>query len=186
MQTTPLVQLVTHHPEALGQIVRHTPSWVWGLFLGLMALGASQLRDRTASLLRMSLTPAAMAAFSIWGTYTAFGASPLFAQALAIWLAAAVLLFAVAVRTHANARYDAATRSFSIPGSVLPLLLIAGIFLVKYFVGVELAMTPLLVRDAQYALPVAALYGAFSGIFIGRAARLWRLAYRAPAALAAA
>jgi hypothetical protein len=186
MQTTPLLQLVANHPEALGQIVRHTPAWVWGLFAALMALGASQLRDRTASLVRVSLTPLAMAIFSIWGTFAAFGGSPLFAQALVIWLAAAALLFAVAVRAHANARYDAAAHSFFIPGSVLPLLLIAGIFLVKYFVGVELAMTPQLVRDAQYALPVAALYGAFSGIFIGRAARLWRLAYRAPSVLAAA
>jgi predicted neutral ceramidase superfamily lipid hydrolase len=181
-----LIQLVANHPEVLGQIVRQTPTWVWGLLTGLMALGASQLRDRSASLLRVSITPLAMAIFSVWGTVSAFGASPLFAQALAVWLAAAALLFAVTARTRANARYDADSRSFFLPGSVLPLLLIAGIFLVKYFVGVELAMAPQLMRDAQYALTVAALYGAFTGIFIGRAARLWRLAFRTPAALAAA
>ena len=50
-----------------------------------------------------------------------------------------------------------------------------GIFLVKYVVGVDLAMAPQLVQEAPYVLTVAALYGAFTGIFVGRASRLWRL-----------
>ena len=181
-----MIQLVAQHPEALGQIVRHTPTWVWGLFAGLVALGASQLRARTASLVRVSLMPVAMSIFSIWGTVTALGASPLFAQSLGVWAAAAVAVFALVVRGRANASYDAASRTYALPGSVVPLLLIAGIFLVKYIVGVELAMAPQLMRDTQYALTVAGLYGAFTGIFVGRAMRLWRLAYRAPASLAAA
>jgi hypothetical protein len=180
-----LIQLVANHPEVLGTIVRRTPPWVWGLFAALATLGISQLRDRTASLVRVSLMPVGMSIFSIWGTVAAFGTSPLFAQALGVWAAAAAAVFAVVVRTQANARYDAATRSYAIPGSVIPLALIAGIFLVKYTVGVELAMAPQLMRDTQYALTVAALYGAFTGMFVGRAARLWRLA-RTPATLATA
>jgi hypothetical protein len=58
------------------------------------------------------------------------------------------------------------------------MLLIVGVFLVKYVVGVEFAVAPRLMRDTQYALGVAAIYGAFTGIFLGRAARLWRLALR--------
>ena len=181
-----LIQLVAHHPEALGQIVRNTPTWVWGMLAGLLALGASQVRDRSASLLRVSIMPVAMTIFSAWGTLAAFGKSPVLAQALAVWLAAAVVLFALMFRGQVKARYDAATRSYFLPGSFLPLALIAGIFLVKYFVGVELAMAPQLMRDPQYALTVAGLYGAFTGIFVGRAARLWRLALRTPATLAAA
>jgi hypothetical protein len=181
-----LIQLIAHHPEALGQIVRRTPVWVWGMLAALVALGMSQLRDRTASLVRVSIMPAAMTIFSVWGTLAAFGSSPALGQALAVWLAAAVVVFALVFRTQANARYDAATRSYFIPGSAIPLALIAGIFLVKYFVGVELAMAPRLMADTQYALTVAGLYGAFTGMFVGRAARLWRLAYRAPATLAAA
>jgi hypothetical protein len=181
-----LIQLVTHHPEALGQIVRQTPTYVWGLLAGLGALGASQLRDRTASLVRVSLMPLAMTIFSAWGTVTAFGHSAILGQVLSVWLATAIALFALVLRTQGKARYDAATRSYFLPGSVLPLALILGIFLVKYFVGVELAMAPQLMRDSQYALTVAALYGSFTGIFVGRAARLWRLALRTPAPLAAA
>jgi len=181
-----LIQLVANHPEVIGQIVRNPPTYVWGLLAGLMALGASQLRDRSASLLRVSLMPVAMTIFSAWGTLAAFGKSPALGQALVVWFAAAAVLFALMFRTQVKATYDAATRSYFLPGSVLPLALIAGIFVVKYFVGVELAMAPQLMRDPQYALTVAGLYGAFSGIFIGRAARLWRLAFRTPAALAAA
>ena len=48
-------------------------------------------------------------------------------------------------------------------------------------------MQPQLARDGQYTLVVGTLYGAFSGIFAGRAARLWRLVLRPqPATLPAA
>ena len=56
------------------------------------------------------------------------------------------------------------------------MLLILGVFLTKYVVGVELAMQPALALDGPYTLAVGTLYGVFSGIFAGRAARLWRLA----------
>ena len=59
------------------------------------------------------------------------------------------------------------------------MLLILGVFLTKYVVGVELAMQPALARDGPYTLAVGTLYGVFSGLFVGRAARLWRLADRA-------
>jgi hypothetical protein len=180
-----LIQLVTHHPEALGTIVRHTPMWVWGLLAALVALGASQLRDRRASLARVSLLPVVMTALALWGLLGAFGNSPVLAQALGIWIVAAAVLYALVAPTRPAASYDPRTRSYAIAGSAVPLALIAGIFLVKYGVGVELAMAPQLARDTQYALTVAGLYGAFTGLFIGRSARLWKLALRAPAALAA-
>ena len=54
-----LLQLLVNHPEAIGQILKNTPTWVWGLFTGLMALGLSQVRDRTQSLVRVSIMPVA-------------------------------------------------------------------------------------------------------------------------------
>jgi hypothetical protein len=179
-----LIQLVTQHPEAIGSILRNTPIWVWGLLTGLVALGSTQLRDRSASLLRVSIMPVAMTAFSLWGTVSAFGGSSLLAQVLAVWAAAAAVSYAPTTLLRVNATYDAASRSYALQGSVVPLLLILSIFLVKYGVGVELAMAPQRVQEAQFVLTVAAVYGMFSGIFIGRAARLWRLAFRAPAAAA--
>lgn len=181
-----LIQLLTHHPEAIGPIVQQTPRWVWGLLAALAALGASQLRARQASLARVSLLPLAMTVFSLWGTLAAFGRSPVLAQALGVWIVAAGLLYALVAPTRPGASYDPRTRTYAIAGSAMPLALITGIFLVKYGVGVELAMAPQLMRDPQYALTVAGLYGAFTGIFIGRSARLWKLALRAPAIAATA
>jgi hypothetical protein len=181
-----LLQLLANHPEAIGPILRGTPAWVWGLLAGLLALGASQLRERTASVARVSLIPAAMTAFSVLGTWSALSASPHRAGAVAAWLAAAALAFALFARRRAAARFDPVHRTYRLPGSAVPLLLIVGIFLVKYGVGVELAMAPRLVDGAPYALGVAALYGAFTGVFVGRAWGLWRLAWRPAAASATA
>ena len=173
-----LLQLLAHHPQAIVPVLRNTPLWVWGLLAAFIALGISQLRDRSASLGRVSLMPVAMTLFSVWGTFSALGSSPHRGWVIAAWLIAAMLAFALLVRGDANAQYDPARRLYRLPGSAVPLLLVVGIFVVKYVVGVDLAMAPQLVRDAPYVLSVAALYGAFTGAFVGRAARLWRLPLR--------
>jgi hypothetical protein len=171
-----LIQIVTHQPEVIVRILRGTPTWVWGLLAALLALGISQLRDRRAGLLRVTLLPVGMALFSALGTSSALGMSPQRDAAVAVWLASGFLLFLAVAPGNSGASYDPVRRTFTLPGSAAPLALILGIFLVKYVVGVELALAPQLVRDPHFALTVAGLYGALSGIFIGRAARLWRLA----------
>lgn len=180
-----LLQLIANHPEAVVPVLRNTPIWVWGLLAGLLALGISQLRDRTAGLVRVSLLPVVMTLFSVSGTFSALGGTPHRAISISAWLVAAVLAFAVLARGRNAARYDPVRRLYFLPGSSAPLLLFVGIFLVKYVVGVDLAMAPQLVREAPYVLCIAALYGAFTGVFVGRASRLWRLSLR-PAAVGAA
>ncbi|MBA2963655.1 MULTISPECIES: DUF6622 family protein [Ramlibacter] len=176
-----LLSIVLHQPQLLIAIVRGTPTWVWGLLAALVGFGASQLRDRTASLARISTLPVAMAAFSAFGMVSAFGAAPNMDELLAVWLGVAAAVTAALAPGRAAAVYDARRREYRLPGSVVPLLLMAGIFLVKWSVGVELALQPQVVRDASFTLPVAALYGLATGLFVGRAARLWRLAVRRPA-----
>ncbi|WP_430407498.1 DUF6622 family protein [Hydrogenophaga sp.] len=137
-----LLSLVSHHPEAVVPILRGTPLWVWGLLVGLVALGVSQLRDRTASLARVSLLPLIMTTLSVSGTFSALGSTPHRAIAILAWLAAAALAFVLLSRGQSTAQYDPARGVYRLPGSVVPLLLILGIFLVKYVVGVDLAMEP--------------------------------------------
>ena len=175
-----LIQILVHQPQIAGAILKNTPVWVWGLLAGLVVLGLSQARDRSASQLRVTLLPVTMTGLSIWGTVSAFGASPLFGTVMLVWLAATALVLAGVASTAAprGATYDAASRIYRMPGSWIPMALIVAVFLVKYVVGVDLAMQPALARDTQYTLIVAALYGVASGTFIGRAARLWRLAFR--------
>ncbi|MFT4243413.1 MAG: hypothetical protein QM569_14165 [Acidovorax sp.] len=177
-----LLHLLVHQPQAIVQIVQQTPTWVWGLLAALLWLGASQWFDRTAGLRRVLLMPVAMTAFSAYGLASAFSSSAHAGAAMGAWLLTAAATTALALwlrpQAPARARYDAAARRFHLPGSAVPLALIVGIFLVKYGVGVELAMQPALARDGTFALQIAVLYGVFNGLFVARALRLWRLAQR--------
>lgn len=176
-----LLNMIVHQPQALLQVVSHTPYWVWALLAGLVGLGASQLRDRAASQRRAQLMPLGMTAFSLMGILSAFsGSAAVAVQAMGTWLAAATATTALALwfqpTPPQGTRYASTSRSFHVPGSAMPLALILGIFLIKYFVGVELALQPSLARDAAFALQISGLYGLFSGLFAARALRLWRLA----------
>ncbi len=179
-----LLQLLAAQPQVLGTVVANTPRLIWVLLAGLIVLGLSQRKDRDVSLRRVTVMPLVMVTLSLWGTATALAASPQFGLAMLVWSGAGTCALTLAAPWPAahGTRYDPASRRFRVPGSWLPLLLILGIFLAKYVSGVDLAMQPSLARDSQYALTVSALSGAFSGIFAGRAARLWRLALRPVAA----
>lgn len=170
-----LIQVITNHPEAISTIFKNTPTWVWGLLTGLIILGLTQIRDREASLVRVAIMPVAMTAFSIYGTMSAFSKSPNGLTLAAAWIAAAVLVFMLISRGRAAGTYNAAKRTFQLPGSFIPMALIMGIFLTKYWVGIELGMQPNLTHDTVFTLGFAGLYGAFSGLFVGRTARLWRM-----------
>ena len=159
------------------QIITHTPAWVFVVFALLLALGCQQLFARSVGVRRMTLIPVAMAIFSLYGVFSAFAATPL---ALGGWLIAAVVatLLVLPRALPDSTRYDAASRRFHVSGSAVPLMLMMGIFFTKYVVGVQLAMHPERATHLNFALAVAVLYGAFAGIFMGRALRLWKLAMR--------
>lgn len=171
-----------------GQIVSHTPVFVWGLLALLIAVGTSQARQRRLGAARAKVLPVAMMALSLWGTVSLFASGSHAALVLASWLAAAALAFAPIARLAppAGTRFEAGSNSFTLPGSWAPMLLILGVFSLRYATNVALAIQPALSSDAQFAMAVAALSGLFTGAFGGRAARLWPLARRPAPALALA
>lgn len=173
-----IIQLITQHPESIFEIVKRTPVWVWGLLAALLALGVSQLRDQQPSLRRVTLVPIGMMGFGLYGLWSAFGSSPQIAAVMLVWLAATLTVSGAVLflPIRSKARFEAAKAQFWVPGSVVPLVLILGIFMTKYLAGVELGMNPTVARDASFALPIGLLYGAFNGIFAARALRLIRLA----------
>jgi len=159
------------------QILAHTPRWVFVLFAVLVWFGAKQLFAGTVSLAKITVMPVAMTGLAIYGVAGTFGSSPM---ALVGWAAAAAVFIAVLLQRPlpATTRFDAPTRSFHVAGSAVPLALMMGIFFTKYVVGVAIAMHPELRQQSLFAVGVPVLYGAFSGIFTGRALRLWKLAIR--------
>ena len=157
------------------QIMSNTPSWVWALLLALVWLGSSQRVARVTSRGRVVRMSMAMAALSLFGTLSAFGASPL---VLGCWVAAAgtVGYIVLWIPLASGTRYVAETQAFELPGSWTPLALMLGIFAVKYLSGILLAMQAPVVRAALFSPMLGLLYGAFSGVFLGRAGRLLVLA----------
>jgi hypothetical protein len=173
-----LIPTLIDHPQVILPVLRGTPPWVWGLLAGLLALGITQLRDRTAGLVRVSIMPVAMTAFALWGLNTAFGNSLTFGYAVMAWMLVAAVVFAGIAATSAprGTTFDPAERVFFLPGSWVPLALIVAVFLTRYVVNVDIAMEPSLKSDGAYTVIVAGIYGFSTGLFAGRAARLWRLA----------
>ncbi len=156
-------------------ILSSTPKWVFVLFAALLWVGLQQMLPRRVSLNRATLPSLAMTGLSLYGVATAFGDQPI---ALLAWLAGAAVAFFTALQMQSNAgiHYDATNRRFQIPGSAVPLALFLGIFITKYTVGASISMHATLAHNIYFALAVGALYGIFSGIFLARAARLWRMA----------
>jgi len=164
-------------PGMIGGILARTPVWVWGLLAALLVLGITQTRDRTVGFARTLLVPIAMGSFAIFGVVTALGATPGIAAA---WFTSAGIVVYALLRSGpaAGVRYDAAKRTFFMPGSWVPMALILAVFMTRYVVNVSLVLHPDLKADVDIALAIAALYGVFSGLFVGRAAKLIRLALR--------
>src|SRR5207253_5428726 len=102
-EKTMLIPLLVEHPQAIGPVLKATPTWVWALLAGLIALGVTQLRDRKASLVRVSIMPVAMTAFAIWGLTGAFGSAPSFGYMLLAWMVVAAAVFAAIGMTSAPA-----------------------------------------------------------------------------------
>lgn len=156
------------------QILLHTPSWVWLVLALLLWRGYSMTRPQRVPRARVALLPALLVLLSLAGVISTFGQHP---AALLCW-AAGMALSAYETRRRgfpAGAVYLARERSYELRGSWVPLLLIALIFTVKYSIGALLALHPQLREVELFTLVTSAVYGVLSGVFAGRALRLWQL-----------
>ena len=158
----------------LNTILSHTPLWVFGILAALVALGSAQMKTRQMTVQRASAIPLVMVVLSLMGTVSAFPGSAL---ALASWATAFTLTTATRVQQGAprDAAYHPETRRFTVPGSTVPLLLMMGIFFTKYAAGASLGLQPQLAQLPGFACVISAAYGVFSGAFLARGWRLWRL-----------
>ncbi len=156
-------------------ILQHTPLWVWGILAILIGLGLLQSVERVASLRRVVMLPLAMTALSLHGTFNAF---PPATWSWVMWVGAALVsgIWFASGDLPAGVRFDGRQRVFHLPGSWQPMALMMAIFVTRYIVGVTLAMAPQLTSDPATAAIVSSVYGALSGVFIGRLVRLLRAA----------
>jgi Family of unknown function (DUF6622) len=165
-------------------IIQHTPAWVFGVLVALVALGVAQSVPRRVSLRRNIVVPLTLAAWSLSGAVSTFGGQPLALLAWVIALAATMLALHGRVATT-GVRYVADEQAFAMPGGWGPLALMMGLFGLRFGAGVMLADDPDLRHSAAFAVAACTAYGTFSGVFLGRAMALWSLARRTLQPLAA-
>jgi uncharacterized membrane protein len=154
-------------------VLQGTPSWVFVLLPVLLAVGLAQMRARQVGPLRVQIFPLAMLGLAAVGVLGAFGAG----LAALAWLASVIALLPLFSRLPLTrgVTWQAQTRQFSMPSSPVPLLVILGIFALKFSVGVMLGLHPGLAHDDAFALPVAAGYGVINALLAARGWMLWRL-----------
>lgn len=175
-----LIQLLIDQPQAALTIVQRTPTWVWALLAGLVLLGLVQMRPRRVRPLQTAVLPLALAVLSLGGLLGVIASIPWALTAAALWLLVAVGVLLASWRRPppTGIHYEPATQRVHLPGSGTPLLVVLAMFLLKYAVGVELALQPALREHAGFAMGLAVAYGALSGLLATRSAAVWRFAAR--------
>lgn len=158
----------------IGQILSRTPTWVFALFVGLLAFGLMQTRTRTVRRIPALLLPAGMIALSLAGIQSSFGFAPLPMAAWAVALAVAAFVGYARFRDE-RVRYDAMAKAYFVPGSWVPLAVIMAIFFAKYVYAVMNALHAAAISTTSFVVGLSAVYGVLSGYFAARALNLIRL-----------
>ena len=158
------------------QITSHTPIWVWAIFVLLLWFGFKQSLPSAPGLKRITLIPLAMLGLSLYGVISVFGSAGALLLAWGSSLVLAATLIAQQPVQHGT-NYTSWTRRFELPGSWVPLMLMMGIFMTKYGVGVTAVMRPDALDSAVFSYSICGVYGVCSGVFAGRALRLWGLVW---------
>ncbi len=155
-------------------ILSHTPVWVWGLLAALMVLGLSQTRQRHVAPWRLLMLPLVLLGLGLWSMAPGFMALPLTAL---VWLAAlgAGVALMAGRTAPAGTTWLPAAQHLRLPGSWMPMLLILVVFALRYAANVGMAINPGWRHAPTLLLPLALLYGGFSGLFLGRALALLKL-----------
>ncbi|KZN12453.1 DUF6622 family protein [Marinomonas sp. TW1] len=163
-------------------ILTSTPVWVWAVFAGLIYLGWKQRYDRNVSKKRVLLVPFVMVLLSLHGTISSFSSG---SEPVLLWAAGLVctLLLCWLIFPFQSASFDTTSKTFHIAGSCAPLLIIMGIFTIKYTVGVMTAMHNPMLKQPVMIASLSFLYGVFSGYFIARSLTLLQLSQQAEKAL---
>lgn len=159
----------------IGQILSRTPTWVFALFFALVVFGLMQARTRTVRKIPALLLPLGMIALSLSGIQSSFGLAPLPVASWAIALTIAALGGHALFRDE-RVRYDASAKTYFIPGSWVPLVVIMAIFVAKYAYAVMNGMNAAVVSTPVFVVGLSAVYGVLSGYFAARALNLIRLA----------
>ncbi len=175
---------VTVHVATSVLILQRTPVWVWAVLLVLLVTGVQAMRPRVLPVWRLFIVPAVFIAWGIESIVQRALVQPALAFA---WLAAAAAGIALGWLTvHLGAfAFEAQGRIVRVPGTPMPLLRNAAIFVARYALAVAAAFTAGSAAHVQVVVLDVAVSGLATGYFLGWLVR-FRQARRAGAAPGAA
>ena len=153
------------------QILIHTPLWVYGLFIVLVAFGLQQTRSRNVNAVLAYFLPLGMIALSLAGINSSFGIKP---APIAMWAIGLLIVTVIGFKRFRDDRvtFTRSSRSFFIPGSWTPFFVIMAIFFTKYVFAVIQAFDAEVVTTKAFVAALSLAYGCFSGYFSSRAINL--------------
>ncbi|TWI48977.1 putative dienelactone hydrolase [Pseudomonas duriflava] len=169
----PSVDDVPFAPLTVLEILSHSPPWVFGLLIALCVLGLMQTRTRQVRFSLALLLPIGMLMLSMEGV---FQYTDYWGAGLGFWLAGLVAVSKIVSRfmePNIVTRIKNSDRLI-MRGSWLPLLVILGIFITRYLLGVAQALQFRALDHWPLQMLVAGGLGAWSGYFACRARRCWR------------
>lgn len=159
----------------LKDIILFTPKWVFGLLGILIAFGLLQTRTRSVKIQVALILPVTMLILSLSGVvhYLGWQITTLLYWALAVGVATYICL---KLMGNQIAHLDSESRKLIIQGSWIPLLVILGIFITRYALGVATAMQLSIIHSDLFPIAVSILLGTWSGFFAARGAVFLRAA----------
>jgi len=154
--------------DELWQIVRHTPTWVFFLFLYLLFSGVRASRVRELELRRVVVTPALLAMMQVYTLSVVMSvfSAVIFGSWLAGLLAGGSVGWFQAGRV--GVEVDRAKGMLRIPGSWSTLVVILFIFGTKYFFNYEMAAYPDLAAELGFKTLLLAVSALCTGVVLGR------------------
>lgn len=165
-----------------GNILLHTPWWVFAVLALLLVLGVQALRPRVIAPWRLLVTPAI---FIGWGLVSLALRLATSSPVLALdWAVAAALGAGLAWITTGTDAVRVEAAGIAVPGSPLPLVRNMLIFSAKYALTVAAVLAP--ARQGEIAILDIAVSGISAGYFLGwlgQIARVYLHARRADLAL---
>jgi transcriptional regulator with XRE-family HTH domain len=173
-QVTTQVMAPAATTPPLGMILAHVPVWVWGVFVALLAAGVLLGRGSSRRPVVVMIVSLALLAYSLSGVIGAFATQPLALAAWAVGFVAALTLGGRFVAPD-GLRMESGGR-VRVPGSWLPLIVMMGIFGLRFADGVIKGAHLPVAANAIYAPVMAGLLGALSGLFLARTLGIVRFA----------
>ncbi|HJO92145.1 MAG TPA: DUF6622 family protein [Victivallales bacterium] len=141
-------------------ILQGTPFWVYLIFILLIKRGISACKENTISIKKVFIAPIVVFILSLHKINIPY---------LYIIFFICGLVIGYLIYKKMSIIYNKDTKKIIMPGSIIPLILMIGVFVKSYSIGYLEATSPAMLHTPHIMILTDIVSGLFSGIFIGRA-----------------